>query len=160
MLSSPKILVGTLMGTGHIPKAPGTWASLVTLPLLYLSWLISPEWGIPAFTLFAIFLSLWSADDNIREFGDDPPQFVMDECAGQSLVFVPFALLHSSFPDLFYLFTGFFLFRVFDILKPFGVDHLQKLPGKFGILSDDLLAGMYAMICTELILRLAATLSS
>lgn len=160
MFSSTKIFAGTLMGTGFIPKAPGTWGSLVTLPLLYASWLMSPEWGIPAFTLFAVILSLWSADDNIREFGDDPPQFVMDECAGQSLVFVPFVMLHSTFPDLIYLFTGFFFFRVFDILKPFGVDHLQKLPGKFGILSDDLLAGIYAMICTELILRLAAILSS
>jgi len=158
MLSSPKILAGTLLGTGLIPKAPGTWGSLVTLPLLYASWLISPELGVPIFTLSAIVLSLWSADASIREFGDDPPEFVMDECAGQSLVFVPFALLHASFPDPFHLFTGFFFFRVFDIIKPFGVDRLQKLPGKFGILGDDLLAGFYAMICTELILKLAATL--
>ncbi|PWN05273.1 phosphatidylglycerophosphatase A family protein [Rhodohalobacter mucosus] len=158
MLSSPKILTGTLLGIGFLPKAPGTWASAATLPLLYFSWLLSPMWGIPAFAFIAIILSLWAADHNIHEFGDDPPEFVMDECAGQALVFVPVALLHSSFPDLFHLFTGFFFFRVFDILKPFGVDRLQKLPGKFGILGDDLLAGLYATICTELILTLKATL--
>ena len=157
-MPEPKILAGTLLGIGFLPKAPGTWGSLVTLPLLYLSWLISPFVGIPAFFLLSVALSLWSADACSDRFGDDPPELVMDECAGQAIVFVPFALLYSSFPDLTFLFTGFFLFRVFDILKPFGVDRLQKLPGKFGILSDDLLAGLYAMISTELILRLAATL--
>ena len=147
-----------MLGTGLIPVAPGTWGSLFTLPLLYGCWLISPVFGIPVFALLSILLSLWSSDENVREFGEDPPQFVMDECAGQSLVFVPTVLMHSSFPGLFYLLTGFFLFRVFDILKPAGVNRLQNLPGKFGILSDDLLAGIYAMICTELILRMTAAL--
>ena len=147
-----------MLGTGFIPVAPGTWGSLFTLPLIYGCWLISPAFGIPLFAVLAILLSLWSADENVRQFGDDPSQFVMDECAGQSLVFVPAAFAYPAFPDLFYVVTGFFLFRVFDILKPAGVNRLQKLPGKFGILADDLLAGLYAMICTELIVRMAATL--
>lgn len=158
MKFNAKILAGTLFGTGFIPKAPGTWGSLVTLPLIYGSSLISPQFGIPVLIVLAIMLSLWSSSENEREFGDDPPQFVMDECAGQSLVFLPAAIIASAVPDLFQLVTGFFLFRVFDILKPFGIDRLQKLPGKFGILVDDLLAGIYALICVELILTMTAPL--
>lgn len=158
MKLNAKILTGTLLGTGLIPMAPGTWGSLFTLPLVFASWHISPEFGIPVLLVLAIALSLWSSSENVREFGDDPPQFVMDECAGQSLVFLPAALFTSPVPDLFHMLTGFFLFRVFDILKPLGIDRLQNLPGKFGILADDLLAGIYALICLELIQTLTATL--
>lgn len=158
MKLNAKILTGTLFGAGLIPKAPGTWGSLLTLPLVYAAWLTSPHFGIPVLVVLAIALSLWSSAENVREFGDDPPQFVMDECAGQAIVFLPAAVFASAVPDLFHMVTGFFLFRVFDILKPFGIDRLQKLPGKFGILADDLLAGLYALISLELIRTLTATL--
>jgi phosphatidylglycerophosphatase A len=158
MQLNPKILTGTFFGAGLIPKAPGTWASLFTLPLVYAAWLTSPQFGIPFLAVLTITLSLWSSEENIHEFGDDPPQFVMDECAGQTVVFLPAAVAVSAVPDLFHMVTGFFLFRVFDILKPLGIDRLQKLPGKFGILADDLLAGIYALITLELIRTLTATL--
>lgn len=158
MKFSAKIAAGTFLGTGLLPKAPGTWGSFFTLPLIYASAMISPHFGIPALILITIVLSLWSAGKNIERFGEDPPQFVMDECAGQSLVFLPAAIIFSVIPDLFQLITGFFLFRLFDIIKPLGIDRLQNFPGKFGILADDLLAGLYALICLELIKILTASL--
>ena len=79
----------------------------------------------------------------------------MDECAGQTIpfLFTSFSFATSasfiSSSDLWILATGFLLFRFFDIKKPLGVNQLQNLPGKFGILADDLLAGVYALVVLE-----------
>jgi phosphatidylglycerophosphatase A len=155
-MTSIQLAVGTLFGSGLLPKAPGTWGSFFTLPLIYGSWLISPVYGIPALVLLASLLSLWSAPAAVARYGDDPPQFVMDEAAGQALVFIATAFTYGTAGNLFFLAAGFILFRLFDILKPLGIDRLQKLHGKFGILADDLLAGVYALATLELIKFISA----
>jgi len=146
-----KLAIGTLFGSGLLPKAPGTWGSLCTLPLIYGAWLLSPVYGIPALVLLASILSLWSSPAAVRKYGDDPPQFVMDEAAGQALVFAATSFTYGIAGNLTWLLVGFILFRIFDILKPLGIDRLQKLHGNFGILADDLLAGVYALASLELI---------
>ncbi|MDZ7718672.1 MAG: phosphatidylglycerophosphatase A [Balneolaceae bacterium] len=144
-----RVALGTLFGAGHLPVAPGTWGSLFTLPLIYLASFLFPTWGIPAFFVASILLSLYCAPAVEAKYGHDPSQFVMDECAGQSLVFILGGFSYTFFGDLFTLIFGFLLFRFFDVLKPLGIDKLQKLPGEIGILADDLLAGVYAFICLE-----------
>lgn len=146
-----KLGLGIFFGAGMLPKAPGTWGSFAALPCIYLSAMPAPVLGIPAFILITSFLSLWSADTCVKRYGQDPPQFVMDEVAGQGMVFLFSSFSLSVHPDLTVLFSGFILFRIFDIAKPLGINAVEKLAGKFGILLDDLLAGTYALICLELL---------
>lgn len=145
-----KLLFGTLFGAGYLPKAPGTWGSLLTLPAVYLVALFFPFFGIPIFFITSCVLSLLCAPAAVEAYGEDPAQFVMDECAGQSLVFIASSFTLVAVNDLWTLAIGFMFFRFFDILKPLGIDKLQKLPGEIGILADDLLAGFYALVCVWL----------
>jgi len=144
-----RIALGTLFGAGYLPVAPGTWGSFFTLPLIYGTAFVFPVYGIFFFFLLSSAISLVSAPAVIDKYGHDPSQFVMDECAGQSIVFVFSAFTFNIFEDVLLLTAGFFLFRFFDIVKPLGIDNLQKLPAEIGILADDILAGIYAFICLE-----------
>ena len=146
---SIKLAAGSFLGSGHLPKAPGTWGSLFFLPVIYTASVLGPSWILWAILAITIFLSLWSADACIKIYGDDPPSFVMDECAGQTIPFLFTAFTSDPAHDLPLLLAGFVFFRFFDILKPLGIDALQHLPGKFGILADDLLAGLYALFILE-----------
>ena len=148
-MKSVKIILGTLFGAGYLPKAPGTWGSFFSLPLIWATIFYFPAYGLVLFVIFTSLLSLWTAPAAEDAFGADPPEFVMDECAGQAVVFLFTTFYAVQFSDIYVLATGFLLFRLFDILKPFGINALQKLDGKFGILADDLLAGVYALICLE-----------
>lgn len=140
------MLIGTLFGAGYLPKAPGTWGSLLFLPFIYFSYELSGFIGVIALTIIASILSLISAPAAIKRLGEDPGEFVMDECAGQALVFaITFSILNIS-PGIAIYIPGFLLFRLFDIIKPFGIKRVEKVGGKFGILADDLLAGFYASI--------------
>lgn len=144
-------LLGSLFGLGHIPFAPGTWGSLGAVVLIYWVSLVLPVTGTPLFLIITTILSLLTADYFIKTYGDDASQFVMDEAAGQSVVFLFSGFHISQGNPLWILFLGFALFRLFDITKPLGIRRLEKLPGKYGILVDDLLAGLYALIVLELI---------
>ena len=146
-----KIVLGTLFGSGLLPKAPGTWGSLFTLPFVYVAFLIHPTFGIAGLVLISSLISLWSTDACVEKFGDDPGQFVIDETAGQAVVFLFTSFHYSLLTNTGLLIAGFILFRIFDIFKPLGIVRLEKLPGKFGILFDDLAAGVYALIFLELL---------
>lgn len=140
-----KLMFGTMLGAGYLTKAPGTVGSFLSLPLIYASFLLLGIPGVILLTLLASLFSLWTASAVEEKLGEDPGEFIMDECAGQSLVFA----LAGSFGvpiDLSWLFLGFLLFRFFDIIKPLGIKRAEKFRGKFGILLDDLLAGFYASI--------------
>lgn len=154
---SIKISLGTLFGTGFMPKAPGTWASLFWLTVIYAVAYLLPVYGLFALLAGTILCSFWSSKACSDRFGDDPPEFVMDECAGQTMVFLTTSFHFSVTADLWIILAGFVLFRIFDILKPLGIDGLQKLPGKFGILFDDLLAGLYALGSLEFIKLIQVT---
>lgn len=140
---STKLLLGTLFGAGYITKAPGTFGSLLFLPFIYMAYTGYHLLGLAVLTVVASLLSLWAAPAAVEELGDDPGEFIMDECAGQTLVFVGVVAFDITL-NLIYLFLGFLLFRVFDIIKPLGIKRVEKFRGKYGILLDDLLSGIYA----------------
>lgn len=146
-----KLILGTFFGSGLLPKAPGTWGSFATLPFIYLAFWLHPIYGVIGFVILSSAISLWSTGTCVQKYGDDPGQFVIDEAAGQSLVFLFTSFTFQFNPDLTVLLLGFILFRLFDITKPFGIKRLEQLPGKFGILLDDLAAGFYALLCLELL---------
>lgn len=151
-----KTLLGSGFNAGFLPNAPGTWGSFFALiPIYFIGTYLAP-WGMPAFVLLCSLLNLWVADACEQAWGSDPSPLVMDEFAGQSMTFIWIPFFPTAGANIGLLIAGFFLFRFFDIKKPLGVDALQKLPGGFGILVDDLLAGVYAFLILRLLLFLLA----
>ena len=147
-----KIVLASTFGIGYFPIAPGTWASLFVLPLI---WIISSLFSwyalIPFFILVSL-LSLWSTDAAEQKWGKDPSMMVIDEWAGQILTFCFVPLTLNFQADWIILLAGFILFRFFDILKPLGIDKLQKFEGGWGVLLDDLLAGLYALVILNILI--------
>lgn len=160
-------LAVTTFGVGYLPIAPGTWGSMVGVLIYLLIWLIESQialyflqndWRIEQVTawlhagnliVFLLFclLGIWAAGRATHLFRHkDPSQAVVDEVIGQLIVFlfVPFEI------HWFYILSGFLLFRLFDIWKPYPIDSLQNLPAGIGVCADDILAGIYAGTCLAL----------
>ncbi len=148
MMTGFKRMIGAGFGSGLSPIAPGTIGSLCILFPAYISHRIDPILGPILLTLFCSFLSLWVTKACVNAWGDDPGKMVIDEFAGQSLVFISLPL-NYSLEDVWLVIGAFILFRFFDILKPLGIFKLQSLKNGWGILLDDLLAGFYALICLK-----------
>jgi phosphatidylglycerophosphatase A len=136
----PAYLIATGFGLGHLPKAPGTWASAAALPLAFLVYSLG---GPPILLLFAVYLfclGWWAAHVYVkRRVAKDPSEIVIDEIVAQMMVFI-------AVPPYWYnLLMGFALFRLADIWKPWPVNWAdRRLGGGFGVLFDDVLAALYA----------------
>lgn len=131
---------------GRIPGAPGTYASLVTLPIAYL-WgrLVSDNIVITAsFIIVVAVLGILASAKVAKSLGvEDPGEIVIDELVGQWIAVL-------AIPAHFgYWLAAFFLFRIFDIWKPWLIDKSQQLPGGLGIMMDDVLAGLFAFILIQ-----------
>lgn len=163
-------------GVGYIKLAPGTWGSIVGVGLYLLvqtvqfamwrggaarGWRVEQleAWRVEANILIVLIVSgvgIWAANRASRVLNKkDPQQVVIDEVAGQfiALMFVPLGVAWWMIA------VGFVLFRFFDILKPYPIDSLQELPGGFGVVVDDLVAGIYAAIVMSLIAAIRLSLS-
>ena len=133
------MVLATGFGTGYGPIAPGTWGSL---PGVAAAWGLdrwAGGWAVAAGAVAVAGAGIWAAGRAERLLGTkDPGCVVVDEIAGQmvALAFVPARPL--------VLLTGFLLFRVLDVLKPWPANRLEALPGGSGIMADDLMAGLYA----------------
>lgn len=137
----PAALIATWLGSGLLPKIPGTWGSLAALPFAVgISWLGGP-WLLAAATVLVFLVGIWASEIYARRLGhEDPGSVVVDEVAGQWLTLVPVALQLEYYP------LAFVLFRLFDILKPWPINWAdRKLKGGFGIMADDILAAGYAV---------------
>jgi phosphatidylglycerophosphatase A len=133
------ILIASVGGAGYSPLAPGTAGSLVTLVAL---WVIPFTRVTLTATLIVVTLAgIWAASRVERVLGvKDPGMIVIDEVAGMLLSVL---LLPRTVPVLL---VAFLLFRVFDIWKPFPAGASQALAGGFGVMVDDLIAGVYALV--------------
>ncbi len=132
-------LLATSFGLGYLPLAPGTWGSLAGVALYW--WAMDYGLGWPMLLCITLILPLigWFAcREGESAWGHDPGRVVIDEVAGQWLT-----LLIGGSASWPYLIGGFVLFRIFDIWKPGPVDKLQRLPGAWGVMADDLLAGVF-----------------
>jgi phosphatidylglycerophosphatase A len=134
--------------SGYCPVAPGTVGTIIAIPLhIVISRLSAPSYGI-ALVVFIV-LSWWLSRAAEAVFLEkDSRRIVVDEMAGflVTMGFLP--------PVPVYLVTGFILFRFFDIVKPFPIRRLESLEGGFGVVADDLMAGVYS----HLALRIAILL--
>lgn len=135
--------LATVGGAGFFPVASGTFASLLTLPLYYvLRGHVGLYIGV---TLACLISGIWAGGRAETYLGEkDPHPVVIDEVVGQ-LVAAAFLPHH-----LFYPIAAFFLFRLFDIWKPFPANASQRLPGGWGIMVDDVIAGVYANALLQL----------
>lgn len=135
----------TFFGTGYFPVASGTFASAVALPLGWL--LVRGGWKwLLAAVLIATLIGIWACGVHAKKVRiSDPSECVIDEVAGQWLALFPVAL--ASRADWRPYAMAFFLFRLFDILKPWPIGPAEKLPGGLGVMMDDVLAGVIAAAC-------------
>lgn len=151
-----KRLLTSCFGLGLLPVAPGTWGSLPPAIILGLCC----QFGAPALSVTVLMALLAVAGSVIcvafapaaiaATGKDDPREVVADELAGQAVTFVtvPLILAEAVTGSQIWMIAvaGFVLFRLFDIAKPWPIRKLEKLPQGWGILADDLLAGVYAAI--------------
>jgi phosphatidylglycerophosphatase A len=143
------LVLATGFGVGYSPVAPGTLGTLLAIPVYYfLSNISSPIYEITLIGFF--FLSVWISENAEIFFGKkDDQRIVIDEMIGFliTMLWVPKTILFVT--------IGFFLFRLFDILKPFPIRRLERgLKGGFGVVLDDVIAGVYANIILHLVGRI------
>ncbi len=148
-------LLATGFGTGLLPIAPGTWGSLLTV---FLAEGLFALYGVGALALLAALATAFGVPASARAAAlrgrKDPPEVVVDEVAGQSLALL---LLHLALPEgaspllrWGLVAAAFGLFRLLDVAKPGPIDRVQSLPGGWGVMADDLLAGLGAGILAAL----------
>ena len=153
-----KRLLTSCFGLGRLPVAPGTWGSLPPVLIFVLTcYLAAPPVVLSIvmvlLVVIASFVCVKFAPAVIEATGkDDPHEVVADEFAGQALVFVA---MPAVITDKIFIIAliGFVVFRIFDIIKPWPIRKLERLPKGWGILADDLLAAVYAAIVLQIVVR-------
>ena len=141
-------LIGQGFGTGRSPWAPGTVGTLPGLVLAWFLWNAGPVLYLVIMTM-VVMIAIWVSGRTADLLGvHDDPRIVIDEIAG---ILVTLALVPPSVPALL---AGFVLFRVLDISKPPPISTIdQRLRGGFGIVADDVVAGLGANLCLQLLFR-------
>ncbi len=139
--------IATAGGLGYAPVAPGTAASL---PVALAVWWLRPtDATILVVTVALSAIGIWASGREEARLGEtDPSAIVIDEVVG---MLIACAGNPRSLPWVLGLFLA---FRVFDVVKPLGINRLQSLPGGFGIVADDILAGVYVSLLGQALDRL------
>ena len=137
------MFIATSAGAGFMPRAPGTAGSIVGIAV----YLLMNALGEGSYLLHAIIFVLFAgtlAAERVETFwGHDSQRIVIDEVVGQMIAF---SLAGTTQLSWISVFAGFLLFRTFDIVKPFPIRHLERLPGGAGVMADDVGAGIYALV--------------
>jgi phosphatidylglycerophosphatase A len=138
-------LTATFFGVGHLQPGSGTWAAAITVLLWWAAGRSLPSgWLIPVSALTSLAVTVIGIPASTivaRESGRNDPGFVViDEVAGQMIALIAVPLNWK------YLLASFILFRSFDIMKPFPLRRLERLPAGTGIMMDDVGAGLYALV--------------
>lgn len=128
-------------GSGAVPVAPGTFGTLVAVPI-YLLLMSLPFWSYVAIVLAMLGVGIWLCHITSRDLGvHDHPGIVWDEIVGYLITML------AAPPGWLWIVIGFILFRFFDILKPWPIAWLDRqVSGGLGIMLDDVLAGVYAWL--------------
>ena len=154
------VLISTFFGYGYLTKIPGTITSAVTTVFIYIAYEVLGYNNLKFSIIFFIFLffySFYAVKVSESEFENkDPQQIVIDEVLGQSIPLILLLYLNQtnkiSISIEIYYILSFVFFRIFDILKPFPVNYFDKnYKNYFGIIMDDIMAGLYSMILIYLI---------
>ena len=141
-LTSPAILIATGLGSGYLPRAPGTWGSALAVLLAWPIALAGGPFALLAAAAVATGAGIWATGVYMDRTGEqDPGAVVVDEVAGQWLTLAVCPL------DPLWWVAGFIAFRAADIAKPFPASWIdRRMHGATGVMLDDLVAGAYAAL--------------
>jgi phosphatidylglycerophosphatase A len=130
------LFIATCGFVGYLPVAPGTYASILGCAVAY----FFPFSSLSGNTLFLCGLIVCSVlcVNRLKYEGEDPPYIVIDEFAGMLVAMAG----HKT--TALNLLIGFILFRFFDIIKPYPIKHFERLKGGYGVVADDIVAGIFA----------------
>lgn len=134
-------VIATAAGCGYVPLAPGTAGSILALILVYCFY---PSWWLLGLVILVLFfLGVHTSAQMEKIYGPDPSLVVIDEVVGMSISLI-------YLPRNYWLFLlAFLFFRFYDIVKPPPIHISQKLPGGWGVMIDDVLAGIFALITLQ-----------
>lgn len=141
-------LIATCLGIGYLQKGAGTLAALACC-LLW--WALRFDKATPfqqALCMVVVFFSgVWVSSNVEKDWGHDSNRIVIDEWLGMGLALflIPFSWVHFS--------AAFVLFRAFDIAKPLFIRRMEAAPGGWGVMLDDLLAGVYSNLLLHLLIK-------
>jgi phosphatidylglycerophosphatase A len=140
------ILSGTVLGAGYFPIAPGTAGSAVGLAAYWLLWPLTGDFVMLLLTCAVLLVGIPIAKRMELAYGDDPSRVVLDEFTGMwvSMLYLPVTWITLG--------AGFFLFRLFDIVKPQPARWFDQRSGGHGIMLDDVIAGIYANLAVRVLL--------
>jgi phosphatidylglycerophosphatase A len=138
-------ILATGFGLGYLPVCPGSFGSLVAVGIYFLLLKLSPPFHLGIIILI-FFMGVWIS--NYAEIiwkQNDPGEVIIDEIAGYLITMglLPFNLIKAA--------VGFLLFRIFDILKPFPIRNIERIRGGWGIMLDDVMAGLYAALILRIL---------
>ena len=140
-------LIATAFGLGYSPIAPGTMGAIggIAVYLLIINSLSQVNMILGLLIILFLFLGIIASNKLESEWGKDPSKIVIDEVVGVwiALLFIP--------SEWQYTLGAFLLFRFFDIVKPLYIKRAEKLKGGWGVMFDDVLAGIYANIVLQVI---------
>ena len=140
------LFISTCGYLGYVPIAPGTFGSAAGLAVFAaVRWSGSPAVEL-AVMLLLFTVGVWSASAAEKHFGGvDPAPVILDEVVGMliTLAFIPVSITGAI--------VGFLLFRLFDVVKPWPANRLERLHGGLGIMADDAMAGVYGNVAMRLL---------
>lgn len=148
------LIISTVLGVGYFPFMPGTIGTIAAFAIYHflLPDVIFSSIGSNLIFIAAVLVSsvlvIPFINESEKELGHDSGKIVIDEVFGYfiAISFLPVGLITAL--------AGFVFFRIFDIAKPEPVNKLQSLPGGWGVMADDIMAGVYANICCQILIRL------
>lgn len=147
---TPARLIATFFGVGNLRPAPGTWGSLAAMPAAWALHLAGGPWALVAGLGVALGLGLWATGRVMAETGkSDPSEVVIDEVVGMWIAILPLSFGAARVgADITALWPGwvvaFGLFRLFDILKPGPIGWADRQHTAWGVMLDDVMAGVLA----------------
>jgi len=155
MIKKLNLLFLTFFMIGKVKYAPGTLASLITCVLFFILINIFSFTIIFLFTLVIFIYSFTAINNSFKEFkSEDPQEIVIDEVVGQMLPLLAIPIYETLYPlsTIYYCFSSFVLFRIFDIYKFFPINYIDNnVKGALGIMLDDIFAGIYSIIIIVII---------
>lgn len=136
--------------TGYFPKASGTVASFAALLIFFAKVFHNPV-ILLILILITFLIGIFTSKLMMKKYGDDPSVVVIDEAVGMWITVLIFLMLSGESLNMFYAIVCFFAFRFFDITKIQPAKYFDKLNSGFGIIMDDVVAGIYAGVSAYLI---------
>lgn len=147
----------TGFGSGYFPVGPGTAGSVLASLLIYIAYtqtavqMDSMALILVIATVLSTLIGIWACGVLEKEWGEDPSRVVIDEIAG---IFIAFIWIPFSIPNLL---ISLVLFRIFDIWKPLWIRKAEEMHGGFGVMADDLLAGIVANVILQVLIYFSLT---